>query len=166
MIINLSSSNTAVATVPATVSFVAGANTTTVPVTAVGAGTATIHASSPPNIADSTAGVSVQGGIVLPDQRHGGPRPTGAIPGDFGKPAPSGGLTVSLSSSDTTKVSLVSPTIFFAEGQTASTFTPTVTGVDFGSSTITATANGFGAATHGSEGDGFGQLLPRQPDAG
>src|SRR4029077_15773242 len=42
--INLSSSNTAVATVPATVSFVAGANTTTVPVTAVGAGTATIHA--------------------------------------------------------------------------------------------------------------------------
>jgi hypothetical protein len=53
---------------------------------------------------------------------------------------------MSLTSSDPSKVTLVSGSIFFNPGQTTPTFTPTVNGVDFGNSTITATANGYGTA--------------------
>src|SRR6185369_5838332 len=66
--INLSSDNTAVATVPATVTFAATAASITVPVTGVAVGSTTIHASSLPNLADTTASVTVSllGGIGLP----------------------------------------------------------------------------------------------------
>src|SRR5205807_1261933 len=65
---NLSSSNTGVATAPATVTFAANAVSVTVPVTGIAPGTTTIHASSVPNVADTTASVTVvpPSDILLP----------------------------------------------------------------------------------------------------
>src|SRR5581483_5832689 len=57
--VNLSSSNTSVATVPATVTIPAGQSKVNVPVTGVAVGGATIHASSLPNLVDTTASVTV-----------------------------------------------------------------------------------------------------------
>ena len=56
---NLSSDNTAVATVPATVTFGPGASSVAVPVTAVAGGVTVIHANAPPYLADTTLSVSV-----------------------------------------------------------------------------------------------------------
>ena len=54
--VNVSSSNTSVATVPSTVTFQANSNQTNLPATIVGSnGSAVIHASLLPNIADATA---------------------------------------------------------------------------------------------------------------
>src|SRR4029077_18790059 len=50
--LNLSSSNSTVATVPATVAFAANATSVTVPVTGAGIGSAVIHASALPSVAD------------------------------------------------------------------------------------------------------------------
>ena len=57
--VNLSSDNTAVATVPATVTFGPGASSVAVPVTAVAGGVTVIHANAPPYLADTTLSVSV-----------------------------------------------------------------------------------------------------------
>ncbi|MDQ6739559.1 MAG: putative Ig domain-containing protein, partial [Actinomycetota bacterium] len=57
--VNLSSDNTGVATVPASVTFSAGVGTVSVPVTGVGTGSALIHASALPNVPDTTASVTV-----------------------------------------------------------------------------------------------------------
>ncbi len=59
LVINMSSSNTGVATVPSTVILRANNTTVNVPVTGVGGGSTIIHASSLPNIADTTANVTV-----------------------------------------------------------------------------------------------------------
>jgi hypothetical protein len=56
--INVSSRNTGVATVPATVTFRAGATSVNVPVTPVGAGSTTISASAP-TVPATTAAVTV-----------------------------------------------------------------------------------------------------------
>lgn len=58
--IQLSSDNTTVATVPATVTFPPNATTTSVPVTGVAPGSTTIHAGAPPNIPNVTIKVTVQ----------------------------------------------------------------------------------------------------------
>ena len=58
--VNLSSSNTGVATVPASATFNANTTIVNVPVTGVAAGLATIHASAA-NVADATASVTVTG---------------------------------------------------------------------------------------------------------
>jgi pseudomonalisin len=60
--INLSSDNPAVASVPATVTFVAGTTIVSATVWAVGPGATLIHASALPNIADTTVSVTVTTG--------------------------------------------------------------------------------------------------------
>ena len=68
--INLSSNATTVATVPATVTFAAGATTTNVPVTAIAVGPATITASTlAPNLPNAAVTVTVvaAGSIGLPN---------------------------------------------------------------------------------------------------
>ena len=57
--VNVSSSNTQVATTPATVTFAQGATTTNVPVTALTLGTTVIHANATIFIPDATANVTV-----------------------------------------------------------------------------------------------------------
>jgi hypothetical protein len=146
--VNLSSSNTAVATVPATVTFASNATTATVAVTGVAAGTATIHAGALPNLADTTASITVTSGValVLPSSVTVGPNQTVSYALALAAPAKST-VFVNLSSSDATKLT-VSPTSFVIQaGSTMPASTPKVTGVNYGSATITASATGYPTAT-------------------
>jgi hypothetical protein len=145
----LSSANTAVATVPATASFAAGATTTSVPVTGVTSGSTVIHASSLPYIPDATANITVAapGGISLPANTSVSLGQTAAFAVTLLAPAPSGGITVTLSSGDTSKVTISPATVSIAQGATAPSTQPQVTGVGPGSAIITASASGYAPAT-------------------
>ena len=123
-----------------------GSWTVQVPITAVAAGVAVIHAFSLPSVADTTATVTVQGNIILPASLTVSPAHQATLSVQLGSPAPVNGVTVSLSSSDTSKAT-VSTNVFIAQGQTTPATNPIVNGVNFGSVTITASANGFGSAT-------------------
>jgi hypothetical protein len=61
----LSSSNTGVATVPATVTIPPGGTSAPVLVTAAGGGSAVIHASALPGVADTTANITVLGPLTI-----------------------------------------------------------------------------------------------------
>ena len=61
---------------PLTVLFAPGATSVPVPVTGVASGSATIHASSLPNIADTTAAVTDTNGLLLPSNIMVGPAQT------------------------------------------------------------------------------------------
>ncbi len=136
--VNLSSSNTAIATVPATAMFASGAATVTVPVTGIATGSATIHASALPSIADTTATVTVQIGISLPSNVTLGLTQQAAFPVTLATPAVST-VFVALSSSDSSKVTISPAMVVIAQGNTTPAATPQVTGVAYGSATITAT---------------------------
>jgi len=60
------------------------------------------------------------------------------------QPAPSGGVYVTLSSSDTTKLTVSPTTLIIPETATTSSVQPLLTGLDFGSATLTASALGSG----------------------
>jgi hypothetical protein len=147
--VNLSSSNTAVATVPPTVTFAPGTTTANVPVTGVGSGSAVIHASSLPSIPDATANITVQAGgaIALPQNTTLGLGQSAAFPVTLTTAAPAGGVTVTLSSSDTSKVTISPTTVTIPAGQTQPAPQPTVTAVNLGSATINANAPAYTAAS-------------------
>ena len=140
--VNLSSSNSAAATVPATATFGAGATTVNVPVTGLSAGSTAIHASALPNLADTTASVTVSGDIILPVNLTVPPGQQANFPITLANPAPSGGVFLSLSSSDPSKVSLNVSSVFIPQGGTVSN-QPKVTGVGVGSAAIGVSASGL-----------------------
>ena len=70
-----------------------------------------------------------------------------SFPVTLGTPAPSGGVTVTLASSDTTKLTISPTTVNIAGGQSTPATQPTVTGVNYGTVNITATAPGYTSAT-------------------
>ena len=144
--INLSSTNTTVAFVPPTVSFSAGATSVSVPVTGLASGSTTIHASSLPNIADTTATVTDTSGLLLPANVIVGPGQSIAFPVTLSSAAPAGGVFVTLSTSDASKVTVTSGFIIPA-GLTAPLVGARVNGVNFGQATITASAQGYAPAT-------------------
>jgi hypothetical protein len=144
--INLSSTNTAAATVPATVNFAANATSVSVPVTGVASGSTTIHASALPNIPDTTASVTDSNGLIMPANVVVGPGQSVAFPVTLSTGAPAGGLFVTLASSDTSKVTVTSGFIIPA-GATAPVIAPKVNGINFGQATITASAQGYPQAT-------------------
>ena len=63
------------------------------------------------------------------------------------EPAPAGGVTVTLKSSDTSKVTVTPESVVIPQGATTPATQPQVTGVGIGSATITATATGYTAGT-------------------
>ena len=143
--INLSSSDATVASVPATVAFAASATSAAVPVTSVGIGTATIHANALPNIPDATASVTVAspGNILLPSNITVGPGQSLAFPVTLSAPAPTGGVTIALATSDSSKVTISPNAVTIPAGAVAPAAQPRVTGVGIGSATITASAPGY-----------------------
>jgi trimeric autotransporter adhesin len=147
---SLSSSNTGVATVPATVTFAAGATSVNVPVTSVAQGSATITASTP-NFGNATANVTVPGatqaGIILPANMTVAPGQSTPFPVTLGTAAPSDGVFLSLISSDTSKVTVAPDYVFISQGATAPGRSPTVTGIGAGTAIITASASGFTPAS-------------------
>jgi hypothetical protein len=146
--VNLSSGDSSIATVPATVLIPAGSNTATFAVTGVAPGSTSIHANSLPAVPDAVAGVAVQviGNINLQSGISLVPGQAAPIAVSLNVPAPAGGVTVALSSSNTSKVTIAPPTVFIAAGNTAPSAPPQVTGVDIGTATITASANGWTSA--------------------
>jgi uncharacterized protein YjdB len=151
LVVNLSSSNATVATVPATVSFGTGMNSVSVPVTGVAAGSVTITASAP-NVASATASVTVTqpaaGGIILPGNVTLAPGDTVNFPITLGTAAPAGGVLITLASSDPS-IAIVLPSNFLIpEGVTSARRTvTTVSGISAGSATITASAFGYPTAS-------------------
>src|SRR5262249_25047276 len=66
-----------------------------------------------------------------------------SLPVSLVSPARPGGVTISLSSSDTSKVTINPANIYVPEGATAPQYLPRLTGVNFGSATIFASAFGL-----------------------
>jgi putative flippase GtrA len=144
----LSSSNTAAATVPDSVTIAQNATSVAVQVTGVAPGAAVIRASTP-NLADATANVTVvePSDFVLPASPVVvAPGYSAAFPISLAKPATKPVL-ISLTSSDTSKVTLNVETLYIAEGQTSPVMAPKVNGIAPGSAVITASAFGFKPAS-------------------
>ncbi len=147
--VTLSSSNSSVATVPAAVSFATGATSVTIPVTGVAAGSATITASLT-NLANATASVTVApgtpppvgGAITFAFSPTVGVSQSALIAVSLPSGAPAGGVTVTLTSSNTS-IATVTSSVFIGAGSTFPIPQPQVNGVNVGSATITASAPGF-----------------------
>ncbi len=142
--VTLSANQAGVISIPASVSIAAGSSSATFAVTGVSTGSAVITASNP-NVASATASVIVQGGGAISVTAN----PTVVMgqttPLQITLPtvAPAGGLTVTLSSSDSTKVTVVPSTVTIAAGSTQPASAPQLTGLAPGSAIITASAPFF-----------------------
>ena len=143
--VNLTSSDATKATVPSTVTFAANATSATVAVTGVAPGSATIHASALPNIADATASVTVAPTVI-----NGPASPitvglgqSAAFPVSLAAAAPAGGVTLTLTSADPTKVTVSPASVTILAGATTPAAQPQVTGVAFGSIAVTASSTGY-----------------------
>jgi trimeric autotransporter adhesin len=147
-IITLSSDDPHVATVPSQVTIPANTSLASVLVTGVGAGSTIIHATGGQNVTSATltAVVVAQAGINLSSVNV-GPGQTQTFPVSLSGPAPSGGVTIALSSSNSAIVTISPASIFIPGGSTTPAVQPQVTGVTIGSATITASASGFATAT-------------------
>ncbi len=146
-VVNLSSSNTNVATVPNTVTVPAGAtsatftvstravtSTTSVTITASANGvsrTATL------TVNPSSSSVTLQSLTISPTSVWGGSTATGTV--TLSGPAPAGGVVVSLRSSNSTRASVPS-SITIPAGATSANFTIRTTSRFFSITTVTITA--------------------------
>jgi hypothetical protein len=141
--INLASSNTGAASVPASVTFAAGAASATVPVTGVSVGATTITASSsaPANLPNTTANVTVKptADIIVASGVVVGVGESTTLSVSLAQPAPTF-LFVSLVSSDVSKVTVSLPNVVFLQGSTTPFAQPLVTGLGLGAATITASS--------------------------
>jgi hypothetical protein len=142
--ISLSSSNTAVATVPASVTIPAGNTSATVTVTTAAIGTATIQAQATDFVSGSVAITVRPISLNLPAGVLVAPGLTRSVPITLSDPAPASGLVVTLTSSNTA-VATAPASITVPAGQTTANFT--LTGVAVGSTSIGATASGYQAAS-------------------
>lgn len=149
LVVNLSSENPAVASVPPTVTFAPNATSVAVPVTNLASGVAVIHASALPDLSDTTVTVNVSnfGAIILPTNVVIAPGQTVQFPVTLAAPAPAGGVTVQLGSNATTIATIAPASVTIPAGATTPATQPQVTGLSFGVASITATAPGLSTIT-------------------
>ena len=140
----VSSSNTGVATVPGFAFLSQTSTSTGLRVLSVSAGTAVIHVSGP-GIPDQTVNVTVlpPGSITLTGPATLGLSQNGTMNISLSTPAPVGGVTVTLTSSDPTRVSVPSTTVAIPANATTPVTQPQIFGVNVGSASITASAPGY-----------------------
>ena len=151
--INLASSDPTVATVPPTVTIPANNTSATIVVTSVGPGVAEITASKLPVL--PTAGLSVTvvaaPSVILPNFESVGVTWTVQVPVSLSSPAPAGGVTILLSSSNTSKFVVTTPSVFVPAGATTPATMPSIKAGDLftseGFATLTAAASGYTTAT-------------------
>ena len=145
--VNLTSTNTGVVTVPATVNFVAGATTANVVVTPVTpSGTSVVRASALPELAETTANVTLTfQDIILPANVTVAPAEQANFNIALANPA-AAGTVVTLSVSDPAKATFTIQNVAFSAGQTQPTAQPRLNGLSGGAVTITATASGLNNA--------------------
>ena len=146
-IVNLTSSNTSVATVPPSVTVPQGSTTANATVTPTGAGSTSITATAA-GFTQGTATVNVANIVITlsPNPLSMVANASGSLTINLSAPAGAGGQIINLASSNIS-VATVPPSVTVAPGST--TGNVTVTPATAGSTTITATATGFtaGAAT-------------------
>lgn len=148
LVLNVSSSDPSVAAVPASIAVPASATSVNVPVTSVGPGSAYIQASALPVFPAAVATVRVVSSqsIILPGFDAVGIQNVIDFPVSLSSPAPSGGVTVTLTSSDTTKFT-ITPSVYIPGGALTPAVQPRITSGDTalneGFSTVTATAPGY-----------------------
>lgn len=111
--------------------------------TGVALGSTTVSATAPgynrstqPILVVMLGALAVQSGVTVP------PGQSTALDVELSGPAPADGVTVQLTSDDTSKVT-VTPSFFIPSGATKPATLPQVTGVAIGSAKITATAGGY-----------------------
>jgi hypothetical protein len=138
---------------PSNVSILPGAMTGTFNVTGVALGSTTITASASGYTSGADSILVVQlGGIAVTQGVTVAPGQSTVLGVQLSTPAPVGGVTVTLVSSDT-NILTVSPTVFIAgptgggQGSTTPATPAQVTGVAIGSATITASAGGYSGDT-------------------
>ena len=144
--VNLTSSDQTVAAVSGPLSFQANNTTLIVPVSALKLGTAKITASSnAPNVTPASIDVNVVpgGSLNIPSSPITvGPTQSASFPISLSAAAPANGVSVALTSSNPSIATINSP-VFIIGGATAPAAQPTVTGVNFGTTTMSASAPGF-----------------------
>ncbi len=144
--VTLVSSNTGVATVaPSPVIIAAGSAAGSFTVTGVALGTATITASATA-YSDGTVDIGVTGNAIAVGNVTTTPGQAATFTVTLTTPAPAGGVTVNLVSSNIAAVT-VPASVFIAAGATAPATSPAATGVALGTATITASAVGYAAGT-------------------
>ena len=146
--VTLTSSDTNIVQVPASVFIPAGAKVpaTQPVVTGVAPGQATISASATGFTGDSQV-VKVDGlGIVLPSNVSVAAGSSAEFNVTLSANAPQGGVTVNLQSSDTSTLTISPATITFAAGSTQPSTVPQITGIKGGTVTVSASANGLSTA--------------------
>ena len=140
--VTLASSNTNIASVaPSSVDIAAGQTTASFTVTGVAIGTATLTASGT-GYADGTAQIGVTNNVITVGSLNMAPGQTQGFPVTLATPAPVGGSTVNLTSSNTAVVT-VPASVFIAAGAITPASNPVATAVAFGTATITGTASGY-----------------------
>ena len=143
LLVTLGSSTTANVTIsPATVTVTQGNTTGAFTYTGVANGPSTLSATAPgysPASLIVTATSSLISLGAVPTITLGG---TQSLALSLGTPAPSGGLTVNLTS-DTPGVATVTSSVLIAAGATVPAANPQITGVSIGTANITATATSF-----------------------
>ncbi len=141
--VNLAASDTGVVSLPASINIASGQQTGTFTITGSSAGQVTIMATATGFGNDSQKLlVSPLGAIVLHSGLTVGTGQTVPLGVTLATPAPPGGATITLTSADTTKVT-VTPTVFIREGATSPDAAAQVTGAGVGSVLITASSAGF-----------------------
>lgn len=91
------------------------------------------------------------GAVVLPANLTVGPNQSVSFPVTLSAPAPAGGVTVMLTSSDVSKATVTPASITFAAGATTSATQPKLNGVNFGSTTVNAMAPGYSSAAQSAQ---------------
>ncbi len=151
--LTLTSSNPGVATVPPTATIIQNSGGVQFLISALAPGTTTITATAgvanvpPVTLSVTVTGTGGGGSIGLPSGTALSVGQTGAFPVTLSMPAPAGNVTVTLTSSDTSKVTISPATVTVLAGQTQPAAQPQVTGVSVGSATITSAAPGYTGAS-------------------
>ena len=146
--ISLSSDNPSVASVPPSVTIPANQTFAAVLVSTGSVGSAIIRATSPSNITPASLNVTVAAlaTITLPSNVKLSLGQSSPFPVALTTPAPTGGVTITLASSDATSVTISPSAVFVPSGSTVPLAQPQVTGENLGSSTITASAPGYASS--------------------
>ena len=142
--LRLTSDNSSIAGVPATVAVAAGATEVAIPVTGSGTGSTGIHVDALGAIARKDINVSVVApdSISLPAGRSIGLGETVPFPITLGSPAGINGVTV-VFATDPAHMTISPATVFIGAGSVTPARQPQITAVDIGQAVISAQAVGY-----------------------
>ncbi len=131
---------------PPNVTVTAGATQAPFSISGVGAGSTALSASAAGFVTD-TVNVQVTTALIsLPTVTAVAPGQTASLPLSLSEPAPAGGLTVALTSSNSA-IATVDASVFIPAGQQIPAANPQVSGVALGTASVLASAPGFASAS-------------------